>query len=56
MNIGIPQILIIFLWALGIGIEAAKHGQPKTGNHNFITQLIAVGISFTILYFGGFFS
>jgi len=51
-----PQILIICLWVLGFGIEAAKHGERETGTHCVWTQLSAIAIKWGILYLGGFFS
>lgn len=51
-----PQIIIIVLQALGLGIALQQHGQPKTGKHNFGTMLVATCINFGLLYWGGFFS
>ena len=52
---GWPQIVWIALTAMGLGCTAVKHGQPKEGNENFWTSLIANGIVALLLYYGGFF-
>lgn len=51
-----PQITIILLWALGLGLTWAKHGEPKTGNENVFTALAGIGTFAAILWWGGFFS
>jgi hypothetical protein len=50
-----PQLIIVCLWALSLGIELVKHGQPRTGNHNAVAQILATAICALILYWGGFF-
>ena len=50
-----PQIVLIVLVAIGMGIEMTKDGQPKTGNHSFVYGSIGNLITLTLLYFGGFF-
>ena len=52
---GIWQIIWIGLMMLSLGVNLAHHGKPKSGNSNFLHSLIAFGVHFTILYFGGFF-
>ena len=52
---GAPQIIVIIIYAMAIGIEATRHGQPKEGNHNVLTTLISVAINVAILWWGGFF-
>lgn len=51
---GIPQIIWIVLMCIGLGIDLANHGQPRT-NTNFFTSLISAVIAFLILKAGGFF-
>lgn len=53
-HLGWPQALYIALTILGLGISAAKNGQPQ-GPHSFSTSFIASLICFGILYWGGFF-
>lgn len=50
-----PQITMLVLLVLGLGISMEQHGRPKTGTHSFWSQLFAAAITFTLLYFGGFF-
>ena len=55
MKIGIPQIIMLFLLAMSLGIDLAKHGQPREGKHNAVGGLVGVAIQLTLLWFGGFF-
>ena len=49
------SIVVIVLYTLSLGIELAKHGQKRTGEHNFWTGLLSIGIIMFCLYMGGFF-
>ena len=51
----IPQIIMIVLIALDIGIELVQHGKTTETKHNVWACLIAKGILITILKYGGFF-
>ena len=53
---GIPQMIMIILFCLGIGIEMSRHGQQRNDKYNFFTSLVAVGIQVGILIWGGFFN
>ena len=55
MNIGIPQIILIAWYVLSLGVTLAKHGEPRDGKYNFLTNLIITAIVFLILWWGGFF-
>ena len=50
-----PQLILILVFALDIGIGIAKHGQPKEGNHNVVTQILGAIIFLSLTYWGGFF-
>lgn len=50
-----PQIVWLVLAALGLGMYAAKHGQPRTDSYSFWAALFATAINAYILYAGGFF-
>lgn len=52
---GIPQMIIIIVCAIDVGINLAKHGEDKKGKYNFWVSLICVLIEIFILYLGGFF-
>ena len=49
-----PQIIIICLSAMALGITLAKNGEPE-GNYCFGSTLFATVINISILYWGGFF-
>jgi hypothetical protein len=51
-----PQIALIGLQCISLGMVTMKHGKPQRANHNIVTSLIAVAIVNTLLYFGGFFN
>lgn len=53
---GWPQITIIALSAIGVGINAAKHGQPREGKHSLWIALGVVAAEMYVLSAGGFFS
>lgn len=52
---GVPQIIVIVLYALGIGIAMCKHGEARTDKYNFFTALISTAINIGLLWWGGFF-
>lgn len=51
-----PQITMLVLYGLSLVIGAAEHGKPKKGDHNVITNILGVGVSFWILWSGGFYT
>lgn len=51
-----PQLVWLALVMIGLGVDVARHGQPKTGKYNFWSSLAAIPIAIAILYFGGFFA
>ena len=51
-----PQILLLMLISSELGIQIARHGKPREGNHNFWIQLFEWAIIVTLLSWGGFFS
>ena len=52
---GIPQIIIIVLYSLSLGIAMVKHGEPMTGRHSFPLSLCSVAALMALLWWGGFF-
>ena len=50
----IPQLIIIILGILGLGMEIAKHGETRKKEYNGWIHLIAMLILWIVLYFGGF--
>jgi succinate dehydrogenase/fumarate reductase cytochrome b subunit len=53
--VGIPQIIILSLYILSLGIHLAKHGTKRTGTYSFWGSLVTVIVLFALLYWGGFF-
>lgn len=55
-HIGWPEGIYLFLTIFALGITLAKHGEPNTGKNNIWVSLIASGIHFAIMWWGGFFA
>jgi len=51
---GAPQIIIIVMYCLNLGIVMQNHGKPRKGKDNFFISLFATILNVVILYFGGF--
>lgn len=49
-----PQLILIALFSVSLGMSAAKHGEPKTGKENAWASLVAMAIQVALLYWGGF--
>ncbi|WP_185748270.1 hypothetical protein [Metaclostridioides mangenotii] len=56
MVFGVPQIIMIVLYVLVIGISLADHGKERTGKQNFFSTTIGTSIQIALMYWGGFFS
>ncbi len=52
---GIPQILILALYMLSLGVELAKHGETKVMKYDFGGKMLATMIVIGLLIWGGFF-
>jgi hypothetical protein len=50
-----PQIIIIVLFGLQLGIALVEDGKTKTSKTSFIHTLISTGLTVWILIAGGFF-
>lgn len=55
MTLHTPQIIYLCLLMLGMGVALSRHGQPKTGAHNAMYDIVATAIVVSLLYWGGFF-
>jgi hypothetical protein len=51
---GTPQIIVMIILVLGLGISMEKHGKDRTGKENFLIQLISTIIMAILLWWGGF--
>lgn len=49
-----PQVFMIGMFSMALGIHITKHGEPKRENYNAWVMIAAIAIKATILYFGGF--
>jgi len=56
MYFGIPQIILLGLIVMGLGLNLAKHGEPQKGKHSFWMSLVNSAVIVGLLYWGGFFS
>ena len=52
---GVPQIIIIVLYAITLLLSSHSHGKPYEHNQNFWVSLLGVAIMFALLIWGGFF-
>lgn len=48
-------IILLFVDILVLGMHLAKHGEPRTDNYNFFTQLLGFVIVWWLLYEAGLF-
>jgi hypothetical protein len=55
IKIGLPQIIMVTMYLLSVGMAIAKNGEPKEGNYSFVSTAIATVITVGLLYWGGFF-
>jgi hypothetical protein len=56
MTLHWPQLTLLFLWVLGLGLELALHKKPRIGAYNFWAALIVRALLVFLLYKGGFFA
>lgn len=54
INLGIPQLIWLVFAVIGLIVEIVEHGKPRDP-HNAYTFAIGMVISFSLLYWGGFF-
>ena len=52
---GVPQIIVLILYGLTLGIEMTKNGKPREGEYSFWSSLIGCGVTMGLLIWGGFF-
>ena len=55
MVLHLPQLILLALYSVELGMVLAYHGQPKTGRYNFSVTFFAIVLNLSILYWGGFF-
>ena len=55
MRFGWPQITLLTIMTIDLGINLARHGEHKNEKYDFFTALFVTGINLFLLYKGGFF-
>lgn len=55
MKFDFPQLTLLLMQGLGLGIALAKHGSPGS-NHNVFLSTFSTVLINLILWWGGFFS
>jgi hypothetical protein len=55
MKVEAPQIIYSALILLSTGIAWARWGQQKTDSYDLVDCLVAPGIAFGLLWWGGFY-
>ena len=55
MTLHAPQIIILILMAIGMGVSLARYGERKRDCYDFSDILFGPTITFGLLYWGGFF-
>lgn len=55
MTFGWPQVIYIALSFMGLAVAIMQHGQPRTKTHDMKVTLVAMGIVYPLLWWGGFF-
>lgn len=53
---GAPQIIVIVLYALSLGINMARHGKPRKDKYSLPQAIFGTIIMFGLLIWGGFFN
>jgi len=53
---GTPQIILIVLWSLSLGIEIAINDKKEGGLSTIIGNIIGIAIMAWLLWWGGFWS
>ena len=54
INLGIPQIIWLVMAVIGLIVEIVEHGKPREPHNAYIFAISAL-ITFSLLYWGGFF-
>ncbi len=55
MIIGIPQVCMLALIFMNLGINLVMDGKERTEKYSFVYALITASLQLLILYKGGFF-
>lgn len=55
LGLGAPQIILVALIGIKVGVALAKDGQARTGKHSIKAGLVNNAVLLTLLWWGGFF-
>jgi len=55
MKLEAPQITYFIITAIGLASAGYLHGKPKTGKYSLVEWFVNFVITFSLLYWGGFF-
>ena len=50
-----PQIIMIAIMAMDLGLHLAKNGEPRDDNYSFPIMLVSTAMQVGLLIWGGFF-
>ena len=50
-----PQVILIVVLAIELGLVWARHGQPRTDKYNVFINLLGTSVFVGLLIWGGFF-
>ena len=50
-----PQIIMIIIMAMNLGINLVKNGEPKNETYSFPLSLVSAVVNVGLLIWGGFF-
>lgn len=48
------QLTMIILYIATLTVSLLRHGQPKTGKVSYWETILSLSISYSVLYWGGF--
>ena len=49
-----PQIIMVILMSINLGIELINHGKTAPRTYNVVRELVADGLLIALLWWGGF--
>ncbi|MFM9881229.1 MAG: hypothetical protein ACKVOO_12565 [Burkholderiaceae bacterium] len=55
LHLGWPQLILLCLWLISLGVHIAMHGQPMGAMYNGWSRLIKFALLSALLAWGGFF-
>ena len=53
--LGWPQLLVLALWLISLGLHIARHGEPMGLMYNGWFKVISIAVWTAVLAWGGFF-